>query len=77
MNKVTEFIKNAFSVFVGFLQSRPQNDLEDFINFKKPKTKEELDIVIGQYEEMRRMESKLISRGQYGAAQHLKRMYWN
>ena len=80
MNKFIEFIefiKNSIQAVYQFFDTAPSNDLDSFIKFKNPQSKEELDLAMQQYDEMRRMESRLISRGQYGAALSVRKMYWN
>lgn len=77
MEKIVEFFKALGSSMSVLFQEPPKSDLDAFIKFKNPQSKEELDLVMGQYDEMRRIESRLISRGEYSAAAMIKNLYWN
>ena len=77
MEKIVEFFKALGTSMSILFQEPPKSDLDAFIKFKNPQSKEELDIVMEQYDEMRRIESRLISRGEYAAAVMIKKIYWN
>lgn len=77
MEKIVEFFKALGTTISLLFEEPPKSDLDAFIKFKNPQSKEELDLVMGQYDEMRRIESRLISRGEYAAATMIKKIYWN
>lgn len=77
MQSIISFFKAFIEVLKDQLREIPSNDLESFIKFKNPQTQEELEFVMAQFEEMRRMEAKLVSRGEYGAAMQIRRTYWS
>ncbi len=70
------FLKSVFQFIVSLFDEPPKNDLEGFIKFKNPQSKEDLDLAISQYEEMRRIENRLLSRGEYQAAAMIRRSYY-
>jgi len=76
MNGIINFLSAIKSALMAAYNPIPKSDLDKFIKFHNPQTQEQLDHVLVQYDEMRRIESRLISRGDYHAAQMIVRTYY-
>lgn len=76
MSGIINFLSAIGSALSSAFGPMPKSGLEEFIKFHKPETQEQLDHLMVQYDEMRRLESRLIARGEYHAAQMIVRTYF-
>jgi hypothetical protein len=76
MSGIINFLSAVKSALRAAYAPIPKSGLDNFIKFHNPQSQEQLDHVLVQYDEMRRLESRLIARGDYHAAQMIVRTYY-
>lgn len=75
ISSISQFAINAFSAIKKLLEYSPQGTFEEFIKSRNPQTAEELEFATQQFNERRRLEVRLIQRGEYAAAHWLRKTY--